>query len=512
MHTAAVTLEKTGLIRYDRKSGVMQSTELGRIASHFYIAYNSMATYNQHLKPNMSIIDFFRVFALSNEFKLIPVRQEEKLELSKLLERVPIPVKESVDESTAKVNVLLQAYISGLKLDGFTIVADMVFVQQSAGRIMRAIFEMCLKRGWAAPTKTALDICKMIERRMWKSMSPLRQFKGVPNNVVYKAERKEFPWYRYFDLEPSELGELVGLPNEGKRIHRLVHMFPKLELQALVQPITRSLIRVVLTIIPDFEWDERQHDNSQLFWIMVEDVDGEHILYHDSFSLRQRYAEEEHTVTLTVPIADPLPPNYYISIISDRWLQSETRLPLSFQHLIRPEPFPPHTALLDLAPLPVSALHNKDFEAVYADQFKTFNKIQNQVFHALYSTDDNVFVGAPTGSGKTVCAEFALMRLWSKPEAARAVCIEPYQEMVDLRVAEWKERFGSVQGGKEVLGLTGETTGDLALLRKADVVVCTPSQVRRSALGSNCKLTRVYSGMPFLEDGSEERMFKTSAF
>ncbi|KAJ9115096.1 hypothetical protein QFC22_005424 [Naganishia vaughanmartiniae] len=476
VHTAAVTLEKTGLIKYDRKSGVMQSTELGRIASHFYIAYNSMATYNQHLRPNMNIIDFFRVFALSNEFKLIPVRQEEKLELSKLLERVPIPVKESVDESTAKVNVLLQAYISGLKLDGFTIVADMVFVQQSAGRIMRAIFEMCLKRGWAAPTKTALDICKMIERRMWKSMSPLRQFKGVPSNVVYKAERKEFPWYRYFDLDPSELGELVGLPNEGKRIHRLVHMFPKLELQALVQPITRSLIRIVLTIIPDFEWDERQHDNSQLFWIMVEDVDGEHILYHDAFSLRQRYAEEEHTVTLTVPIADPLPPNYYITIVSDRWLQSETRLPLSFQHLIRPEPFPPHTALLDLAPLPVSALHNKDFESVYHDHFSTFNKIQNQVFHALYSTDDNVFVGAPTGSGKTVCGEFALMRLWSKADAARAVCIEPYQEMVDLRVTEWKERFGEVQGGKEILALTGETTGDLALLRKADVVVCTPSQ------------------------------------
>jgi pre-mRNA-splicing helicase BRR2 len=40
------------------------------------------------------------------------------LELSKLLERVPIPIKESVDEPSAKINALLQAYISGLKLDG----------------------------------------------------------------------------------------------------------------------------------------------------------------------------------------------------------------------------------------------------------------------------------------------------------------------------------------------------------------------------------------------------------
>ena len=65
----------------------------------------------------MSMLELFRVFALSNEFKLFPVRQEEKLELGKLLERVPIPVKESV-EPAAKINVLLQAYISQLKLEG----------------------------------------------------------------------------------------------------------------------------------------------------------------------------------------------------------------------------------------------------------------------------------------------------------------------------------------------------------------------------------------------------------
>ena len=77
-----------------------------------------MATYNQHLRPTMTTLELFRVFALSNEFKLIPVRQDEKLELAKLLERVPIPVKESVEEPAAKINVLLQAFISQLKLEG----------------------------------------------------------------------------------------------------------------------------------------------------------------------------------------------------------------------------------------------------------------------------------------------------------------------------------------------------------------------------------------------------------
>jgi hypothetical protein len=42
----------------------------------------------------------------------------------------------------------------------------------------------------------------------------------------------------------------------------------------------------------------------------------------------------------------------------------------------------------------------------------------------------------------------------SKSEQLRAVCIEPYQEMVDLRVKE-------LQGGQEIVNLTGDTSADL---------------------------------------------------
>jgi pre-mRNA-splicing helicase BRR2 len=76
VHSAAVLLEKCQLVKYERSSGRFQSTELGKIASHYYVTYNSMMVYNKHLKPNMTTLELFRVFALSNEFKLIPVRQE----------------------------------------------------------------------------------------------------------------------------------------------------------------------------------------------------------------------------------------------------------------------------------------------------------------------------------------------------------------------------------------------------------------------------------------------------
>ena len=128
--------------------------------------------------------------------------------------------------------------------------------------------------------------------------------------------------------------------------------------------MTRTMLRVELTITPKFEWDETLHGKSESFWILVEDCDGEEILFHDQFVLRKEYAEaemNEHLVEFTVPITEPMPPNYFITVLSDRWMHSEARLAVSFQKLILPEKFPAHTPLLDLQPLPIAALKSYVF-------------------------------------------------------------------------------------------------------------------------------------------------------
>lgn len=47
-------------------------------------------------------------------------------------------------------------------------------------------------------------------------------------------------------------------------------------------------------------------------------------------------------------MSEPVPPQYFVRVVSDRWLGAETVLPISFRHLILPEKFPPRTELLDL--------------------------------------------------------------------------------------------------------------------------------------------------------------------
>ena len=75
--------------------------------------------------------------------------------------------------------------------------------------------------------------------------TPLRQFKGIPTEVLGRMEKKDLAWDRYYDLSAQELGELIRVPKLGKSLHRFVHQFPRLELAAHVQPITRTVIKVL---------------------------------------------------------------------------------------------------------------------------------------------------------------------------------------------------------------------------------------------------------------------------
>jgi pre-mRNA-splicing helicase BRR2 len=95
-----------------------------------------------------------------------------------------------------------------------------------------------------------------------------------------------------------------------------------------------------------------------------------------------------------------------------------------------------------------------------------------QVFTSLYNTDDSCFVCAPTGSGKTICAEFALLRLLAREQQARAggqgggsnlgdgkplfhaVYVAPLEPLVLERYVNWKEKLEGVLGVK-IAKLTG---------------------------------------------------------
>jgi pre-mRNA-splicing helicase BRR2 len=113
--------------------------------------------------------------------------------------------------------------------------------------------------------------------RTWGMQTPLRQFNGIPEDVLHKIEKKDIDWENYYELTETELGELIHVPKLGKNLYRIIHIFPKLEITAHILPITRNSIQLNLTLTPNFNWDERIHSSIEPFWVIVEDTDSEKI-------------------------------------------------------------------------------------------------------------------------------------------------------------------------------------------------------------------------------------------
>ena len=471
IHTAATVLDKAGLVKYDRRIGSLHSTELGRVASHYYLSHSSIATYNEHLKPTMTDIELFRLFSLSGEFKHVGVREEEKVELAKLLDKVPIPVKEDIGERTAKVNVLLQAYISRLTLEGFALMADLVYITQSAGRITRALFEIVVRRGWSGVAVRLLTMAKMVEHRCWEAQSPLRQFPQLSLDHVRRIEGRDLTLTQLLDLDAPAIGELLRNPRAGTAAYKLLHHLPHLELTGHVQPITRTLLRIELTITPDFAWSDKYHGVAEPFWVLVEDVDGEQLLHYEYFLLRKAYATEEHTLSFTVPLFDPLPPQYFIRVVSDRWLGCDIPLPVSFRRLLLPEKFQPPTELLDLQPTAVADLDSASATTFFSGRMRVFNPIQTQVLGAVWRREENVLVAAPVGSGATVIAELAVLHMLALYGRGKCAYISPLPSLADERAREWRERFRRLD--VSVVRLTGDVTVDAKLMAEGQLLVCT---------------------------------------
>ena len=58
---AARELEKSKMARFDEKSGTLYVTELGRVASHFYIRHSSIVIYNELLKRQMTEAEVYHL-------------------------------------------------------------------------------------------------------------------------------------------------------------------------------------------------------------------------------------------------------------------------------------------------------------------------------------------------------------------------------------------------------------------------------------------------------------------
>ena len=137
-------------------------------------------------------------------------------------------------------------------------------------------------------------------------------------------------------------------------------------------------------------------------------------------------------------------------------------IPVSFKNLILPEKFPAPTKLFDLHPRLVSEMAFEEAEELFTktDRFTEFSSIQSQSFDKLYTTDESVFIGAPSGgSERRILAELALLREIQKDNFGKIVYLSAKEELCRLRYDNWNRRLGEKGLGLSVEMLSSDFSG-----------------------------------------------------
>ncbi|XP_078418024.1 putative ATP-dependent DNA helicase HFM1 [Cetorhinus maximus] len=112
-------------------------------------------------------------------------------------------------------------------------------------------------------------------------------------------------------------------------------------------------------------------------------------------------------------------------------------------------------------------------------EFPYFNYIQSKALDDLLYTEKNFVICSPTGSGKTVMFELAMVRLlmevprpWSN---IKIVYMAPIKALCNQRHEDWKEKFGPI--GLNCKELTGDTEmDDYFEIQDAHIIITTPEK------------------------------------
>jgi antiviral helicase SLH1 len=474
---AARVLQKSQMIIFNDKTEDLKAKDVGRIASQYYVLQTSVEIFNDMMRPRSGEADVLKMISMSGEFDNIQSRDTESKELQRLRDEVAqTEVAGGNDTPHAKTNLLLQAYISRAKIEDFALASDTGYVAQNAARICRALFMIALNRRWGYQCQVLLSLCKSIEKQIWPFDHPFRQF-DLPQPILRNLDEKlpTTSIESMKEMEPAEIGQLVHNHRMGNTLSKLLDNFPTLSVETEIAPLNRDVLRIRLSIYPEFTWNDRHHGASESFWVWVENSETSEIYHHEYFILSRKKLYADHELNFTIPLSDPLPSQIYIRVISDRWLGAETVSPVSFQHLIRPDTESVYTDLLNLQPLPISALKNPILEEIYGQRFQFFNPMQTQIFHLLYHTPANVLLGSPTGSGKTVAAELAMWWAFREKPGSKVVYIAPMKALVREQVQDWRKRL-TRQMGLKLVELTGDNTPDTRTIRDADIIITTPEK------------------------------------
>lgn len=511
---AARALDDARMCRYNPKNGTVAATELGRVCSHFYVSHRTVVIWNDLLEdmswiPEDSDSEAGRGFMYSailhavsqaSEFEQLRSRNEEEKELETLRRACPpnIELKSGPETKEGKVAILLMAYISRIPVR----MSDLSYISQSCTRLLRAFFEITMRKGIQGVALAALELARASECQIWPFQHPLLQFsyharRGsgfvIPREIIAHLVEigSKGTLSSLRKLDDSEFTSIVRFPKNAQIVKRSTRSIPIMSIvDTLVGPISQTLLRFRVVLRPEFTWNDSIHGNIESWWFWIEDKHMNRVYYSERITLNKEQVEQfssigdsgkqgasapkELVLDLKVPVFSPPSSHYWMKVESEHWHTGggSTKM-LNLSNMALPQAEPPHTELLDLRPLRVRRVLPFHFAKSYFNQFTHFNPMQTQLFHALYNSSVNLFASLPLGSGKTVLAELAMFQAVRDSPTKSVIYIAPCESLARKRGLDWKRRF-STDVFSRIVGVFGDNS-QVDHAQKGTLFVTTPA-------------------------------------
>ncbi|KAI0557298.1 activating signal cointegrator 1 complex subunit 3 helc1 [Gracilaria domingensis] len=350
---AANALDDARMSRYNPRGGTLTPTDLGRVSSHFYVSHKTIVTWNELLQnlPRTraeSVVDWefmyssvIHAISCATEFEQMRSRQEEADELDKLQrESCPLPVKATSETREGKVSILLQAFISRALIR----MSDLSYIIQSATRLLRALFEICIRRGFTSYSLAALELARASELRIWPFQHPLWQFSYMnrrdrryllqPDTIALMEDAKLSDIQALRMMSKEELSEIIRAPQIIQTIQRAVSAIPIIEIRdQSIKLLSQTLTLVQLKLVPNFRWIEALHGSAETWWLWIEDFEENRVYQNQKITMtkaqvtsmkqeEEKGAEDSKNgvlLSLKVPVFYPPSSQYVVRVESDRW-------------------------------------------------------------------------------------------------------------------------------------------------------------------------------------------------